>query len=176
VNVERGVTVWMTGLPASGKTTIARLVEDRLRDAGRLVEVLDGDEVRKGLSSDLGFSKEDREQHAMRVTYVAKVLTRNGVVVIVCLISPFREFRRRAREEIGDFIEVFVHAEVEECIKRDPKGLYRKALAGEIKDMTGIQDPYEQPVHPELVIDTHTTSPERGADMILHVMEWCGYL
>ena len=128
---HKGCTVWMTGLPGSGKTTIALQLQERLRGLGRKVEILDGDEVRKGLSSDLGFSKEDRQRHAKRVTFVAKVLSRNDVIVLVGLISPFRAFRQYAREEIGDFVEVFVDTSLEECIRRDPKGLYRKAMAGE---------------------------------------------
>jgi adenylyl-sulfate kinase len=166
----------MTGLPASGKTTIANELQARLRASGRNVEILDGDEVRKGLSSDLGFSKEDRQQHARRVTYVAKVLTRNGVIVLVGLISPFRDFRRYAREQIGDFVEVFVDTSLEECIRRDPKGLYRKALSGEIKDLTGLQDPYEPPDHAELVIRTEQTSVEGAADMVMATLRKRGYL
>jgi adenylylsulfate kinase len=166
----------MTGLPASGKTTIANELQARLRAMGRSVEILDGDEVRKGLSSDLGFSKEDRQQHARRVTYVAKVLTRNGVIVLVGLISPFRDFRRYAREQIGDFIEVYVDTSLEECMRRDPKGLYKKALCGEIKDLTGLQDPYEPPEHPELVIKTELTSAEGAADMVMATMRRKGYL
>ena len=166
----------MTGLPASGKTTIANELRARLRALGRNVEILDGDEVRKGLSSDLGFSKEDRQQHARRVTYVAKVLTRNGVIVLVGLISPFRDFRRYAREQIGDFVEVFVDTSLEECIRRDPKGLYKKALRGEIKDLTGLQDPYEPPEHAELVIRTEQTTVEGATDMVMGTLRRLGYL
>jgi len=176
VSGNRGVTVWMTGLPASGKTTIANELRARLRALGRAVEILDGDEVRKGLSSDLGFSKEDRQQHARRVTYVAKVLTRNGVIVLVGLISPFRDFRRYAREQIGDFVEVFVDTSLEECIRRDPKGLYKKALRGEIKDLTGLQDPYEPPEHAELVIRTEQTTVEGATDMVMGTLRRLGYL
>ncbi len=176
MNKTRGVTVWMTGLPGSGKTTIADEVERRLKEMGRNVEILDGDEVRKGLSSDLGFSKEDRQQHAKRVTYVAKVLSRNGVIVLVGLISPFRAFRQYAREEIGDFIEVFVDTSLDECIKRDPKGLYKKALAGEIKDLTGLQDPYEAPENPELVIPTEDVTVDQAADMVMETLRARSYL
>ncbi len=176
MNKTRGVTVWMTGLPGSGKTTIADEVERRLKEMGRNVEILDGDEVRKGLSSDLGFSKEDRQQHAKRVTYVAKVLSRNGVIVLVGLISPFRAFRQYAREEIGDFIEVFVDTSLDECIKRDPKGLYKKALAGEIKDLTGLQDPYEAPENPELVIPTEEVTVDQAADMVMESLRVRSYL
>lgn len=173
---NKGVTVWMTGLPGSGKTTIALEVERRLREMGRNVEILDGDEVRKGLSSDLGFSKEDRQRHAKRVTFVAKVLTRNGVIVLVGLISPFRAFRQYAREEIGEFIETFVDTSLEECIERDPKGLYKLAQAGEIKDLTGLQDPYEAPEDPELVIPTEGISVEEAADMVMDQLRARGYL
>jgi len=172
----RGCTVWMTGLPGSGKTTIAEELRSRLVDMGRNVEILDGDEVRKGLSSDLGFSKEDRQQHARRVTYVAKVLSRNGVIVLVGLISPFRAFRQYAREEIGDFLEVFVDTSLEECIRRDPKGLYKKAMAGEIKDLTGLQDPYEHPEHPELVIPTESATVDEAAGMVIATLREHGYL
>ena len=171
-----GCTVWMTGLPGSGKTTIALKVERRLREMGRNVEILDGDEVRKGLSADLGFSKEDRQQHARRVTFVAKVLTRNGVIVLVGLISPFRAFRRFAREEIGDFIEVFVDTSLDECIKRDPKGLYKLAMDGRIKDLTGLQDPYEPPELPEVHIRTEECTVDEAADMVLDTLRQQGYL
>ena len=166
----------MTGLPGSGKTTIALEVERRLKALGRNVEILDGDEVRKGLSSDLGFSKEDRQQHARRVTFVAKVLSRNGVIVLVGLISPFRAFRQSAREEIGDFVEVFIDTSLEECIRRDPKGLYKKALAGQITDLTGLQDPYEAPEDPELVIPTEEVSAEQAAGMVIDTLKEHGYI
>ncbi len=166
----------MTGLPGSGKTTIALEVEKKLRAMGRNIEILDGDEVRKGLSSDLGFSKEDRQRHAKRVTYVAKVLTRNEVIVLVGLISPFRAFRQYAREEIGEFIEVFVDTSLEECIERDPKGLYKLAMDGQIKDLTGLQDPYEAPEDPELVIPTEDVTVEQAADMVMDQLRTQGYL
>jgi adenylylsulfate kinase len=166
----------MTGLPGSGKTTIALELERKLRVLGRNVEILDGDEVRKGLSSDLGFSKEDRQRHAKRVTYVAKVLTRNGVIVLVGLISPFRAFRQYAREEIGEFIEVFVDTSLDECIQRDPKGLYKLAMDGQIKDLTGLQDPYEAPEDPELVIPTEEVTVEEAADMVMDQLRAQGYL
>ncbi len=166
----------MTGLPGSGKTTIALELEKRLEDMGRNVEILDGDEVRKGLSSDLGFSKEDRQQHAKRVTFVAKVLSRNGVIVLVGLISPFRAFRQYAREEIGEFMEVFVDTSLEECIQRDPKGLYKLAQEGKIKDLTGLQDPYEAPEDPELVIPTEEVTVEEAADMVMDKLREGGYL
>jgi adenylyl-sulfate kinase len=161
----QGFAVWMTGLPGSGKSTLATLLETTLRtDYGRYVEVLDGDEVRKGLSRDLGLSKEDREEHARRVSYVAKVLARNGVVAIVALISPYRRSREEARVMIGPdrFVEVYVRAPLSVCEERDPKGLYAKARRGEIDNMTGIQHPYEEPLEPDLVIDTTEASPGKS--------------
>ncbi|MHA1210779.1 MAG: adenylyl-sulfate kinase, partial [Candidatus Freyarchaeota archaeon] len=149
-----GFGVWLTGLPASGKTTIARALEKALRRRGLRVEVLDGDEVRRNLSPDLGFTRKDRETHARRVAYVAKLLVRNGVAVIVGLISPYRNFREHARKQIGNFVEVWVKCPLEECMRRDPKGLYERALRGEISDLTGIQDPYEEPLNPEVTVDT----------------------
>lgn len=169
--MDNGFVVWLTGLPASGKTTIARGLEEELRDRSLKVEVMDGDEVRKGLSRDLGFSKEDREIHAMRVAYVSKLLSRNGVAVIVALISPYRAFRDTIREDIEHFIEVFVRCPVEECAKRDPKGLYAKAFAGEVKDFTGVDDPYEDPEDPELVLDT---VEEETAESVAKVLDWLG--
>lgn len=163
----KGFVVWLTGLPASGKTTIARRLEDELRGRGLKVEVMDGDEVRQGLSKGLGFSKEDRRTHAMRVAYVSKLLSRNGVAVIVALISPYRSFRESIRRDIEHFIEVFVKCPVEECAERDPKGLYAQAYAGEIKDFTGVDDPYEEPENPELVVDTHAESTEESVEKIL---------
>ncbi len=174
--MDRGFVVWLTGLPASGKTTIARELEDELRGKGLRVEVMDGDEVRKGLSRDLGFSKEDREIHAMRVAYVSKLLSRNGVAVIVALISPYRSFRQAIREDIEDFIEVFVRCPVDECAKRDPKGLYAKAFAGEVKDFTGVDDPYEDPENPELVLDTVEEKTDESVDKVLAWLEDHGYL
>jgi adenylyl-sulfate kinase len=169
----RGFVLWMTGLPASGKSTLAGLAKRKLeKDYGRYVELLDGDEVRKGLSSDLGLSKEDREEHARRVSYLAKVLARNGVISIVALISPYRVSRQRAKELIGerDFVEVFVKASLATCEKRDPKGLYAKARRGEISNMTGIQDPYEAPLAPDVVIDTETATPEESASALMEVL------
>ncbi len=151
-------------------------METRLKSRGVRVEVFDGDEVRKNLSSDLGFSKEDRELHAKRVAYVSKLLSRNGIVAIVALISPFRTFREHARKEIQDFVEVYVKCSLETCTKRDPKGLYHKAQIGEIKDLTGLQDPYEEPLKPEVLVDTEGSTPEECADLIILNLEKLGYL
>ena len=162
----KGFTIWMTGLPGSGKSTLAELLKSILvNEHDRYVEVLDGDEIRKGISRDLGLSKEDREEHARRVSFVAKVLARNGVVAIVSLISPYRASRAEAREMIGPerFVEVYVRAPLSVCEERDPKGLYAKARSGEITNMTGIQAPYEEPLQPDLTIDTSKSSPEESA-------------
>ena len=174
--MNKGFVIWLTGLPASGKTTIARQLEIRLKEIGRQVEVFDGDEVRKNLSSDLGFSKEDRKLHAKRVAYVSKVLARNGVVAVVALISPFREFRDDARNQIDDFVEVYVKCSVEACAKRDPKGLYKKAASGEIKNLTGPQEPYEEPVNPEVTVDTERFTVEDSVKRILSTVLELGLL
>jgi len=150
----QGFVVWLTGLPGSGKTTIARELEPKLRKMGWPVEIIDGDEIRQNLSKGLGFSREDRETHLKRCAYVAKLLSRNGVAVVAALISPYRSVRDYARKETTNFIEVYVKCSVETCAKRDPKGLYKKASTGEIKDLTGPQDLYEEPLHPDLVVDT----------------------
>ncbi|MCK4318367.1 adenylyl-sulfate kinase [Candidatus Bathyarchaeota archaeon] len=174
--MTRGVTIWFTGLPCSGKTTIADRVAEVLREKGHKVERLDGDIVRKGLTSDLGFSKEDRDENIKRVTFVAKLLTRNGVKVLATFVSPYIERRRKSREEIGEFMEVYVRCSVEECIRRDVKGMYRKALAGEITGFTGVDDPYEEPPNPELILDTDKETVEESVQKALEKMESLGYL
>ena len=174
-----GFVIWMTGLPASGKSTLSRLLCKRLREEyGRRVEVLDGDEIRKGLSRDLGLSKEDREEHNHRVAYVAKVLSRNGVVVISALIAPYATSRADAREMVGPerFLETYIRAPLEVCEERDPKGLYAKARRGEITNMTGIQDPYEEPTQPDLVVDTSSSTPEESVSRILDGLRGRGRL
>jgi adenylylsulfate kinase len=175
----RGFTIWMTGLPGSGKSTLAGMLKEKFEDEyGRFVEVLDGDEVRKGLSRDLGLSREDREEHARRVSYLAKVLSRNGVISIVALISPYRISRASAREVIGreNFVEVYVKASLETCMKRDPKGLYAKARRGEINNMTGLQDPYEEPTSPDITVDTERNSQEECVDEIIKRLIEMGFL
>ncbi len=167
VGPSRGFCLWLTGLPSAGKTTIARELLPRLRASGRRVELLDGDEIRKGISADLGFDRAARETHAARVTYVAKVLARNDVIPIVALISPYRSSRARAREEIGPFVEVYVNTPLSVCETRDVKGLYRRARAGEIRGMTGVDDPYEPPESPEITIAAATMTPSESADRIL---------
>jgi len=171
-----GFVVWLTGLPGSGKTTIARGLKRELKVRGLKFEVFDGDEVRKNLSKGLGFSKEDRDTHNKRVIYVCKLLTRNGVNAVVSLISPYYSTRAYAREQLPRFVEVYLKCSVEECIRRDPKGLYKKALAGEIDNMTGIQDPYEEPVNPEVVLDTEHGSSEYNIQKVLSKLEELDYL
>jgi adenylylsulfate kinase len=172
----KGFVVWLTGLSGSGKTTIARSLQSQLQELGLRVELLDGDEVRKQLSPDLGFTKNDREMHARRVVYLSRLLARNGIVTLVSLIAPYRSFRDYARKEIGDYVEVYVKTSLETCIKRDPKGLYKKALKGEITDMTGVQDPYEEPANPELVIETERLTVEESADHLLHKLKELGFV
>ncbi len=171
-----GFTVWFTGLPSAGKTTLARLLEKALVQRGCRVEVLDGDEVRQRLSRGLGFSKEDRDENIRRVSYVANLITRCGGVAITCAISPYRQLRDEARREIGHFVEVYVQCPLDVCIARDVKGLYAKALRGEISQFTGISDPYEEPLNPEVVVDTDSQRPEESVAIILQRLEELGYL
>jgi adenylylsulfate kinase len=169
---EKGFTLWFTGLSGAGKTTISKELEEQLRSRGSKLEILDGDVVRENLSKGLGFSKEDRDTNIRRIAFVADLLSRNGVPVITAAISPYRELRDEARELMGDrFIEVFVKASVEVCADRDPKGLYEKAFAGEIKEFTGVSDPYEEPLNAELTLDTENESPEESAGKILALLE-----
>ena len=168
--------MWFTGLPCSGKTTIADRVAEALREQGYRVERLDGDIVRKSLTSDLGFSKEDRDENIKRVTFVAKLLTRNGVKVLATFVSPYIERRRKSREEIGEFMEVYVKCSIEECMRRDVKGMYRKALAGQITGFTGVDDPYEEPPNPELTLDTDMETVEESVQKVLGKMHSLGYL
>jgi adenylyl-sulfate kinase len=172
-----GFTLWFTGLSGSGKTTIAHLVGPELDRRGQVVEYLDGDTVRTHLSKGLGFSKADRDAHIERVGWVASRLTRHGAAVIAAAISPYDETRRAARaivEQFGAFVEVYVKASVEECARRDVKGLYEKAFAGEITDFTGVSDPYEEPDDAELVLDTELHTPEESAALVLAKLEELG--
>jgi adenylylsulfate kinase len=173
---QRGFTAWFTGLPCSGKTTVADRVAEMLMERGLKVERLDGDIVRKGLTSDLGFSKEDRDENIKRVTFVAKLLTRNGVAVLATFVSPYRERRLKSREEIGEFVEVYVRCPVEACMERDVKGMYKKALAGEITGFTGVDDPYEEPENPEIVLDTDRETEEESAMKVVRKLEELGYI
>lgn len=174
---QQGFTVWFTGLSGSGKSTIAEMLYHEFQARGMKTEILDGDVVRQNLSKGLGFSKEDRDLNIMRIGFVANLLTRNGVATICCPISPYKETRDANRELIGAFVEVYVHATVEELAEnRDPKGLYKKALAGEITGFTGVDDPYEVPENPELVIDTMTETPEESLQNVLTALVKLGYL
>ena len=173
---QKGVTVWFTGLSGAGKTTLARAVYDELKKRGHRVEILDGDVVRQYLTKGLGFSKEDRDENIRRIGFVAHLLTRNGVIVLVAAISPYRETREEVRRKIGDFIEVYVNAPLEVCEKRDVKGLYKKARAGEIKNFTGIDDPYEPPLNPEVECRTDLESVEESVAKVLGKLEELGYL
>jgi adenylylsulfate kinase len=166
-NRERGVVIWFTGLSGSGKSTIAHVVEEALVDAGIPVEMLDGDIVRENLSKGLGFSKQDRDINIRRIAFVAHLLQRNGVFVITAAISPYRAIRDEGRAMIKDFVEVFADAPLDVCEQRDVKGLYAKARAGEIKEFTGIDDPYEPPLNPEVVCRTDRESVEESARKVL---------
>jgi adenylylsulfate kinase len=171
-----GFTLWFTGLSGAGKTTIAEIVEHELKERGRTVEVLDGDIVRTNLSKGLGFSREDRNINVLRIGFVANLLTRNGVGVIVSAISPYKEARDQVRRRIVDFVEVFVDAPLEVCAERDVKGLYKKAYAGEIKEFTGVSDPYEPPAAPDLVLKTDEEEPQESARKVIEKLEFFGYL
>jgi adenylyl-sulfate kinase len=173
---QKGCCVWFTGLPCSGKTTVADLVADELKKRGLRVERLDGDIVRQSLTRDLGFSKEDRDKNIERVTFVAKLLSRNDVVVLVSFVSPYRKARDHARKECTNFVEVFVDTPIEECEKRDVKGMYAKARTGQIKDFTGVDDPYEPPLKPELVLKTAEATEEQCRDQVLETLEKLGHI
>ena len=176
VNRDRGVVIWFTGLSGSGKTTISHILEDKLLAAGIPIETLDGDVVRENLSKGLGFSKEDRDTNIRRIAFVAHLLQRNGTFVITAAISPYRSVREEARAMIKDFVEVFADAPLEVCEERDVKGLYAKARAGEIKGFTGIDDPYEPPVGPEVVCKTADETPEQSAQKVIDKLIELKYL
>jgi adenylyl-sulfate kinase len=176
---QKGFTAWFTGLSGAGKSTIAEMLYHELKAREMKTEILDGDVVRQNLSKGLGFSKEDRDTNIARIAFVADLLTRNGVATICCPISPYKETRDAARELIGDFVEIYVSATVDEiAAHRDPKGLYKKALAGEIKDFTGVDPnaPYEAPENPELVVDTLSESPEESLQLVLDKLKELGYI
>jgi adenylylsulfate kinase len=172
-----GFTVWLTGLSGAGKSTVAGLVIEALEARGRTVEYLDGDIVRTHLSRGLGYSREDRDTNIERIGWVASRLTRHGAAVVVAAISPYREARRSARrrvEEFGPFVEVWIDASVEECARRDPKGLYAKALAGQIEHFTGVNDPYEPPERAEVHLETERLSPDESAGLVVAALERIG--
>lgn len=168
--------IWITGIPASGKSTLANLLKEYCKNKNFPVDILDGDEIRKTLSKDLGFSEKDRKEHNRRVIIVAKLLAKNGIITIIPLISPYRETRDLARKEIPRFVEVYVRTSLEECMKRDPKGLYKKAKAGEIKDLTGFQSTYEEPLNPEIILDTEKYTKEKCLDILVSKLRDLGYL
>ena len=171
-----GFTIWLTGLSGAGKSTLSRAIEERLRARGRNVEVLDGDIVRTHLSKGLGFSREDRNTNIERIAFVCNLLTRNGVICVSAAISPYSEAREWAREEIKHFIEVYVKCPIEVCRQRDVKGLYKLADEGKIKGFTGVDDPYEVPEHPELVIETDKETIEESVARIFAKLEELKYL
>jgi len=174
--MPKGFTVWFTGLSGAGKTTLANIVQEQLLARGYKVETLDGDIVRTHLSKGLGFSRADRDTNILRIGFVAKLLTRNEVVVLVSAISPYRATRDQVRADIGSFVEVFVKCPLEICIERDTKGLYKKALAGEIAQFTGVSDVYEHPLNPEIVVETANETPSESALKIMARLEELGYL
>ena len=166
-DLSSGLTVWFTGLPSAGKTTIARALEKRLLDDGHRVEILDGDVVRTYLTKDLGYSREDRDENIRRIGFVAHMLSRNGVVVLCSVVSPYREVREELRTlHDGRFIEVYVSTPVDVCSQRDVKGLYAKQQSGEMSGLTGVDDPYEPPLEPEVVVPTHTQTLDESVEMV----------
>lgn len=175
--MTKGFTIWFTGLSGSGKTTISRLVEKELRARGYKVEVLDGDVVRENLSKGLGYTKADRDTNIRRIGFVCELLTRNDVVAIAAAISPYRAIRDENRARVGGrFVEVYCQAPLQVLAERDVKGLYKKALAGEIKNFTGVDDPYEPPLHPEVVIESDKETPEQSAAKVMAKLEALGYV
>jgi adenylyl-sulfate kinase len=174
VAIHRGFTLWFTGMSGAGKSTISSLLERRLRNAGAKVEVLDGDVVRTHLSKGLGFSKEDRDENIRRIGFVCELLSRNGVIAIAAAISPYRAVREEVRARIPNFVEVYVECPIDVLAKRDVKGLYKKALAGEIPQFTGVTDPYEPPVNPEVVVNSSRETVEESAERIWATLERLG--
>ena len=173
---QKGVTIWFTGMSGAGKTALAIPLEQELRGRGLKVERLDGDIVRQSLTRDLGFTKEDRDKNIERVTFVAKLLTRNGVAVLCSFISPYRAVRAKVQEEVGNFVEVYCYAPLETLVERDVKGLYKKALTGEIENFTGVSDPYEAPENPDVMIDSSVEPLDESLGKILRKLEELGYI
>ncbi len=174
--MSEGFTLWFTGLSGSGKSTLANLAADELRNRGHRVEILDGDEVRTNLSKGLGFSKEDRDTNIRRIGWVCKLLARNGVIAISAAISPYREVRDEVRKMHDHFVEVFVECDLDTLVERDVKGLYKKAIAGEIKNFTGVSDPYEAPLNAELVVNSAKESREESLERLLSTLEKLNYI
>jgi adenylylsulfate kinase len=173
---DKGFTIWFTGLSGAGKSTLSEIIEQRLRERGHKVEVLDGDIVRTHLSKGLGFSREDRDTNIKRIAFVCSLLSRNGVVCISAAISPYREAREWARQEIGNFVEIYISCPLEVCQERDVKGLYKLVAEGKLKGFTGVDDPYEPPINPELVIETNRETPEESVARIFARLAELGYL
>lgn len=173
---QKGFTLWFTGLPCSGKSTVADIIAEKLKTHSLKIERLDGDVVRQMLTRDLGFSKEDRDKNIERVTFVSKLLSRNGVGVLASFVSPYKETRNMIRKETTNFVEVYVNCPVEECAKRDVKGMYAKAYAGEIKDFTGVDDPYEPPENAEIVINTLEETEKESAEKIISKLQEIGLI
>lgn len=173
---RQGFTVWFTGLPCSGKSTLAALLQKELQGRALAAEILDGDEVRQRLTKGLGFSREDRQENIRRIAYVAKVVTRVGGIAITAAISPYLKDREEARREIGRFVEVYVDCPLEICMQRDCKGLYAKAKRGMIPNLTGINDPYEPPEDPEVIVRTALEKPEESTGIVLMRLKQLGYL
>lgn len=169
---QKGVVLWFTGLSGSGKSTVASSLEKRLHDMGKLTYTLDGDNVRHGLNSDLGFSDEDRVENIRRIGEISKLFVDAGVITIATFVSPFREDRQKVRDLLGkDFVEIYIDCPIEVCEKRDPKGIYKKARAGEIKHFTGIDSPYESPINPEIVVSTHLNTLDECVDKLVAYLE-----
>ncbi|WP_240420342.1 adenylyl-sulfate kinase [Paenibacillus periandrae] len=173
---SNGFALWLTGLSGSGKTTLAKAISEELNIRGVRVELLDGDEVRQNLSSDLGYTRDDRNTNIRRIGYITELLSRNGIGVVVATISPYRETREELKKYITNYLEIHVDCSIEECIKRDVKGLYQKALKGEIKHFTGITDTYEVPLNPDLVVNTQYEDIKLCVTKILTKLEQCGHI
>ncbi|HTW63453.1 MAG TPA: adenylyl-sulfate kinase [Bryobacteraceae bacterium] len=174
--MHKGFTIWFTGLSGAGKSTLSRMLYQRLCSAGGKVELLDGDVVRTHLSKGLGFSKQDRDENIRRIGFVCELLSRNGVIAIAAAISPYRALREELRSRIPDFVEIYVECPLDVLIERDVKGLYKKALQGEIPQFTGVSDPYEPPLHPALVVDSSKESPEESIERIWSALTGLGLI
>ncbi|HYB90576.1 MAG TPA: adenylyl-sulfate kinase [Candidatus Binataceae bacterium] len=174
--MDHGFTLWFTGLSGAGKSTLANLAAAELRQRGHLVEILDGDEVRTNLSKGLGFSKEDRDTNIRRIGYVCRLLSRNGVIAVAAAISPYREIRDEVRALHGRFFEVYVKCPIDTLVERDVKGLYKKALKGELAGFTGVSDPYEEPLNPELVVESNIEAPAQSLARLLRALEIRNYI
>ena len=174
--MNEGFTLWFTGLSGAGKSTLANMIADELRARGHRVEILDGDEVRTNLSKGLGFSKEDRDTNIRRIGYVAKLLARNGVIAITAAISPYREIRDEVRKSHDRFVEVYVKCSLDKLVERDVKGLYKKALKGEIASFTGVSDPYEEPHSPEVLVESDRETAAQSFAKLLGRLEELNYV